>query len=221
MAENRGQVFEDQFKASVPRGCSVLKLHTPAPPASQMLSIVGMVQRLARQAGEELPGWVAPVLTRSSHTAAQPYDMLILAPAAGCSPGTCTALRDPSGAPLTMTAQPKLAFALELKSVGSGTSLPFDRVREHQELGLERAYRNGDVAGVVVEWPSEGMDGEVYFVPIVVWQAHRDTAGRKSLSLEACRRIGQLIKVDVTRGRKHRYWKVGDWLRTWGAEIQE
>ena len=83
------------------------------------------------------------------------------------------------------------------------------------------AYGDGCVAGLVIEWPSEGFEGEVYFVPITTFVDHRASVDRKSLSLDACRRIGQLIRVDPDRGRKLRYWRIGDWLRSWGALIPE
>jgi hypothetical protein len=252
MAQNRGELFEDQFKASVPAEAYVRKLNTAGPRAQNLGSIASMLSRLAKVAGEEVPGWAMGMLTASQHTPKTPFDMFILAPVradplvfqrwyrrtfdqAGRSAemlpepgweawqaslktygGSC---RDHQGAPMWLAARPALTFALELKSAGTAKNLPFERIKPHQEDGMLKAAALGYVAGVVVEFPDIPPLGEVYFLPIGSFLAYKRECGRQSLPLEAARIFGQLIEVDHGRGIKHRYWRVAEFLRHYGADV--
>jgi len=225
MAQNRGELFEDQFKASMPPGVEVRKLATAGPRAQSLGQISEMLQRFARMVGQEVPGWAQRLLNASSHTPKQPYDMLVLAPAARVSPVGPQGfpyfggeIRDAQGAPMWLQAQPKLAFALELKSAGSSTNIPFSRIKPHQEKGLAKAAARGLVAGLVVEFPDVAPDGEVYFLPIGSFLEYKRAADRMSLPLGACRLFGLKIEVDPDRGTVHRYWKVGEFLAHFGAD---
>lgn len=218
---NRGELFEHQFIASLPASVWRRKLTTPTPPAHQNGAILGMLQRLAAQARETVPGWALSSLSRTSHTPVQPFDLLISArvtPAAGTTRIGRT-LPGADGIDIDYFTALRIDFALELKSTGSAMSLPFDRVKPHQVSGLHKARAAGLVAGLVVEFPDVEPGGEVYFLPVEVYLAHVETCGRKSLSLDAARRIGLLIELDPARGTKHRYWKVGDFLALFGANV--
>lgn len=280
MAKNRGEVFEEYFRASIPPEVEARKLSTPGPRAQSLGQIGDMLKRFAKKADEEVPGWAMGLLNAATHTPKQPYDLLLLAPAASTedrfatwwkayrdrvgSPiwtgsnlsraellrsqlvgdqlyitpeefvgehdaawaAVCAVFeafggcgRDHTGAPMWIPARPMLAFALELKSAGASKSLPFDRLKDHQEAGLAKAAFKGAVAGVVVEFPDVSADGEVWFIPIGTWKAHRRECGRQSLSADAARACGQLIAIDPNRGRVHRYFKVAEFLRHYGADV--
>ncbi len=231
MAQNRGELFEDQFKASVPPGAYVRKLNTAGPRAQNLASVAGILQRLARAAGEEPPGWAMGLLTAGSHTPKTPYDMIIVADSLEATREEAfrsdpTALgggfvRDPDGAQMFIPARPKIFFALELKSTGAQKALRFDRLKPHQEKGLQDAANQGMIAGLVVEFPDCGPDGEVYFIPIGSYLAYKRDCGRQSLPLEAAQLFGLLIEVDGMRGMKHRYWKVREFLCHFGADLPE
>jgi hypothetical protein len=232
--QNRGELFEDQFKASVPAGAYVRKLNTAGPRAQNLASVAGILQRLARAAGEEPPGWAMGLLTSASHTPKTPYDMIIAVDARPRLTGEAAAyewrsaceeiggiIRDPDGASMWIPARPKIVFALELKSTGTQKALRFDRLKPHQEKGLQDAANQGMIAGLVVEFPDVGPDGEVYFIPIGSYLAYKRDCGRQSLPLEAAQLFGLLIEVDGMRGMKHRYWKVAEFLRHFGADLPE
>jgi len=217
---NRGELFEHQFIASLPASVWRRKLTTPAPPAHRNGAILGMLQRLAAQARETVPGWALASLSRTSHTPQQPFDLLISAraPVIG-DPTPCASVSGADGIEALYLVHHRIDFALELKSTGSAMSLPFDRVKPHQIRGLQKARAAGLVAGLVVEFPDVAEGGEVFFIPVEVLVAHIETCGRKSLSIDAARRFGVLIELDPERGTKHRYWKVGEFLARFGADV--
>lgn len=232
MAKSRGQDFEDEFRASIPDGVFVKKLHTPAPPPAQMDLVVAHLRRT------DAPAWMVSVVSRSSHTPRQGFDMLVAAgvrmDSAGGQADTSfgAELRDIHGAPVFIEARPVILFCLELKSVQK-KSISFDRLKPHQEEALRKEALAGRVAGVVVEFAdmpapapegeivisSELLVGDVLFVPILSWIAYKDTAGRASLPYEMACRIGLRIEIDANRGRSRRYYKVGDFLRAFGAAV--
>ncbi len=215
--KSRGQLFEDQFKASCPPEVMCLKLHTPAPPAGQGKELLGLLNRLAQQAGEEVPRWAPYFLTRSEHTPVQPFDFLLDAPVAPCDDAS-TMLRfiSHTGARFDYNVAPKLVFCLEFK-VATGKSLPFAQLKPHQEKRLQEARAGLRIAGVMVAFPD--VDEAAYFIPIENWRAHRLAADRKSLSLAQAVLMGVPMGRDFTRGRTKVYYNVGEFLRRFGCEI--
>jgi hypothetical protein len=239
VAKNRGQILEEQLVKSMPAGVYVRKLHTPAPPAARVDSVIGLLRRLAdtleKMGKPEKIGWAIEVLQQTRFTARSPYDHLIVAPAQRRSNDVAERYSIPAdegailpllcrmagqdGMPLDMLVQPSVIFTLECKCAGDQKSFPFNRLEDHQEEGLVEAAAMGYVSGLILEFPAVGDLGELYFVPITSYSAYRRRAGRASLPLEACRDFGHLIEVDVGRGRVHRYWHAGDFLRAFGAAI--
>lgn len=239
MARNRGQIFEDQLEKSIPAGVYIRKLHTPAPPASRVDAVIGLLQRLSKLTGQDV-GWAIPVLNQSRFTARSPYDHIIIAPAerraadigdriaiatpvddgSAVLPLLMGELRDPLGLGLVeMLVQPSVIFTVECKCAGTAKSLPFAALQDHQEEGLVDAAAMGYVSGLLIEFPDVGPEGEVFFMPITSYVAYKAQAGRASLPLDACRDFGLLIEVDPGRGRVHRYWRMGNFLRRFGAAI--
>lgn len=214
--KTRGHVFEEAFRASCPTEVLCLKLHTPAPPANQGKELLGLLQRLAAQAGEEVPRWAPYFLSRSEHTPPQPFDFLLDAP---CAYNREVAMVSHQGASFGYVMQPKLVFCLEFK-VATGKSLPFSQLKEHQEKRLLEARAGFRIAGVMVEFPDNDREA-CYFIPIENWRAHRLEANRKSLSLSMAQLMGVPLYRDWVRGRTKVYYKVGEFLRRFGADIQE
>jgi hypothetical protein len=213
MPRNRGILLERQFQASIPRGVYVRRLNTPAAPARLALALLGLLRSWARQLGVQVPPWALKFCEASRFTAKQPYDLLILAKASALlilQPGLVRP--EPSG-----SWRDFIAFACEFKSA-AGKSLPFADLKPHQEEGLVAAANAGLVAGVVIDYPEH--PGNTYFIPIRQWVEWRAGAARKSIAVDDAATIGQLIERDIARGRKLPYWKVGAWLRSWGAEVE-
>jgi hypothetical protein len=233
MAENLGQRFEDQFIASIPQGGDVLryKLHTPAAPAELADKVLKWAQAVTATVGASVPDWVRRFLERSRFVPRQPYDLVIEVPVGDMAAGG--RLVDHDGVPYQIRPVTLFSCALELKCAGyaRGTpakSIPLSMLKPHQITSLEKAEANGRVAGVVVEFPpplppdGEEIDhslAEVYFMPASTWAGLARSSGRKSIPVEDFRRLGLRIQVDLSRGRLHRYYRVGDFLRHFGAVV--
>jgi len=239
MAKSRGQEFEDELRASIPEGVFVKKLHTPAPPPSQVDLIVDHLKRT------RAPEWMAGVVSRSSHTPRQGFDMIVAARLGefevireGTKYSGANALgaelRDIHGAPVLIEARPDLIFCLEVKST-QGKSFAFNRLQPHQEAALRKEALAGRIAGLVVEfsevpppWTQEELQvsaapegGDVLFLPILSYLAYKAEAERVSIPYAMAERIGLRIAIDVDRGRSRRYYKMADFLRAFGADIRE
>jgi hypothetical protein len=225
MAKSRGQDFEDEIRASIPDGVFVKKLHTPAPPPSQVDLIVAHLRRT------QAPEWMAGVVGRSTHTPRQGYDMLVAPGVRGMVFGA--ELRDIHGAPMFLEPKPVLLFCLELKST-KGKSFTFSALKPHQEEALRKEALAGRIAGIVVEFSEmmapihaseppaqESPIGDVLFIPILSYLAYKSAADRASLPYAMAERIGLRIEIDTGRGRTRRYYKMAEFLRAFGADIPE
>ena len=237
MAKSRGQDFEDEFKASIPEGVFVKKLHTPAPPPNQMDLVVAHLRATRPRPPGGGDDWMIGVVSRSAHTPRQGFDMIVapgieaVHPYSSEFPNFGAELRDIHGAPVFIEAAPVILFCLEFKAT-QGKSIRLDRLKPHQEDALRKEALAGRVAGVVVEFsellpplpadepiPEEVPIGDVLFVPILSWLAYKTDAARASLPYDIACRIGLRIEIDADRGRSRRYYKVGAFLRAFGADI--
>jgi hypothetical protein len=157
-----------------------------------------------------VPSWVESARALGSQfTPSAGVDLMVSAPAA-CIWGTSI-----GAAPLAPK-QALVVFSLECKSVAE-PRIPFERLRKTQEQELLRCAAGGHVAGVLIEWRL--VPWGLHFVPIRAWVEAREGGARKSLSVDSAREAGVEIPDDSTRGRTARYWKMGEFMRKFGAEV--
>jgi len=217
MTLNRGSLLERQFIASLPAGrVWVRKLHTP-PATGPLIAYIKSVNQ------GRVPDRLLGVL-HSTFTPTQPFDLLVTAPAKQphARDGEeyhAEVFNAPSGGDFELIVRPSVVFAFELKSCGDARNLPFDRVKPHQLDGLLEAASRGIVAGLLIEFPEVGPHGELYFVPVQLFASYRAGAERASFPLAAAHEHGILIEPDLDRGRVHRFWKAGELLRHFGADL--
>jgi hypothetical protein len=109
-----------------------------------------------------------------------------------------------------------LSVSIECKSAGDQARIPFEAVKPHQRESLEKETVGGGLAGVAVEFRG----GEAYYLPIAEFlRAERQARAEKRSSLTPlmAQEHGIEIPLDATRGRTHRYYRVGSLLLALGA----
>lgn len=163
---------------------------------------------------DPLPDWVGN-MRRFGFTPKAGFDLQLTAPSGFPPVVAQLVLTLKRGAPAAEPPRPVLVFDLELKSVAVDR-LDFGNVDPGQEKALAAGAAAGHAAALVVEFRKAG---EVWVLPIQVWQEYRLTAQRSSMPLADARRLGMPILRDEGRGVKLPYWKIGAWLRECGAEI--
>lgn len=176
---------------------------------------------LADLAGEEqdgvpvaLPAWFG----RGGFTPRQPYDLLIVAPIREEMIRSAP-VHDHLGRERLQVVQASIFFGLELKSC-AGSTLPASQVADTQVKGMADAASAGHVAGLVVAFPA-GSPDHLWFIPVQSWVSYLAEAKRKSMPLEAIKRCGVPIERDPDRGVLRAYWRVGEFLAHFGADIPD
>jgi len=174
----------------------------------------GILEGLA-EAGAPIPEWVQSAeYLGSQFTPPAGVDIYATAPARNCGPMEPT----PDGIGQRFRpAPPLVAFAFELKSVAEAR-VPFDALRKPQDQELLRCAAGGHVAGALIEFRLDPR--QCWFLAVEAWKARRATSDRKSMSPEIVQGAGGIrIELDAGRGRVRSYWKMGEFLRRFGAEV--
>lgn len=210
--ERPGEAFEKAFRDSIPRGVYVRRLRTPTAMGFLVPQLVGLVKSLSARVGAQVPEWVERS-ARFRFTPKSGFDMVLTVAA----PFEPSVIEVGAFSPVQIRVQASFFLACELKSV-DGISLPFDNVDDDQERALAEAAAAGHFAFLVVEFRRAG---EVWAIPIQVWQALRKVATRASLPLEDARRTGMQIEADNDRGTTNQYWRVNEWLSRCGGLLPE
>jgi len=170
------------------------------------------------------PEWIAQAdKYGSSFTPGAGVDITITAPAAswkvhqseGEGGPPVHGVYDDGGKYVLRPGRPVIHFSIEAKSV-AGKSLPFDALREEQARILRQGRAACHVAGIAIEFREVG---ECWFILIDRWDEAVLAGKRKSLSLADARKIGVRIEEDEERGKTAVYWRMGEFLQHFGAEV--
>lgn len=210
--ERPGEAFEKSFRDSIPRQVYVRRLRTPTAMGFLVPQLVGLVQSLSARLGTPVPEWVARS-ARFRFTPKSGFDLLLTVPA----PVEPSSFVAGEFKPVEIKTQASLLLACELKSV-DGVSIPFDNVDTDQAKALHEAAAAGHLAFLVIEFRKAG---EVWALPIQVWQELRLVATRASLPLDEARRTGMQIHADLDRGVSNPYWNIAEWLVRCGGLLPE